>query len=84
MSPRDDRDDLNLGAGLNALADSAIEVIGGLFEGFAGGGKPPPTLEEQKAANLRNERIAAAQERRNALEFEYKKQQEQILEHGKK
>lgn len=83
MSPRDDREELNLGAGLNALADSAVEVIGGLFEGFAGGGKPPPTLEEQKAANLRNERIVAAQERRNALEFEYKKQQAQILEHDK-
>jgi hypothetical protein len=73
----------DLGAGLNAAAEAAMTVLGGLFEGFAGGGKPPPTLEEQKAANIRNERITAAQERKNALEFDYKKQQEEALNQSK-
>jgi len=54
-----DSDGMNLEVGaINAIADGVITVLGGLFEGFAGGGKPPPTPEQQKVANERKEHQA--------------------------
>jgi hypothetical protein len=66
---------LEVGA-LNAIADGVIDVLGGLFEGFAGGGKPPPTPEQQKTANEREAKGIALGERLKRYEEEYKKGQE--------
>jgi hypothetical protein len=54
-----DSEGMHLGVGaINAITDGVIDILGGLFEGFAGGGKPPPTPEQQKATNERKEQQA--------------------------
>jgi hypothetical protein len=85
LGRRDDygSEGMNLGAGaFNAVADSVEAVGGAVLDLLCGDGKPPPTPEEQKAANLRAERIAAAQESLKRYEFEAKQRQEREQDQG--
>lgn len=67
---------MNLGGGaINAVVDGVAGILGGLFEGLAGG--KPPTSEQQKEANEREARAVAREERIKQYNKEHKQRQEQ-------